>query len=257
MACMERLLSRYLAGAYEQVWEELLSMGEDVRREPWYTEARAVAQETSRRVRHNCELLIPRLEQLGWRFFDAQPELRNPRAPWQRVARLCPPASPVVLNEIERRFGPLPLVLRVFYEVVGGINLIGAPFQRPGWPEIEDGLDPLFIAPVEQAAEMMEEDTSDGSHDPMGHSIFVAPDFLFKYGIGGVGSLSLAISSLAVDAPLIVEDGPLMAYDQPLTLVRYLRYAMQGGGFLAFLDWERAEIPQDDLAFLTAHLLPI
>ncbi len=78
---MERLLSRYLAGAYEQVWEELLCIGEDGRREPWFTEARTVAQETSRRVRHNCELLIARLEQLGWRFFDAHPELRSPALP--------------------------------------------------------------------------------------------------------------------------------------------------------------------------------
>lgn len=254
---MERLLSRYLAGAYEQVWEELLSMGEDVRREPWSTEARTVAQETSRCVRHNCELLIARLEQLGWRFFDAHPELRSPYAPWQGVARLCSPASLGMLNEIEQQFGPLPLMLRVFHEVVGGINLIGVPFQRPRWPGIEDGLDPLFIAPVELAASMRGEESSNGSHDPVGHSLFVAPDFLFKYGIAGVGSLSLALPSLAVDAPLMFEGAPLMADNQPLTLVRYLRYALQGGGFLAFLNWEQAKTPQDDLAFLTAHLLPI
>jgi hypothetical protein len=160
-----------------------------------------------------------------------------------------------VLNKIERQFGPLPLVLRVFYEVVGGINLIGAPFQHPGWPGIEDGLDPLFIAPIELAASMREEESPHGGHGPVGQRFFVAPDFLFKYGIGGVGSLSLALPSFAVDAPLMFEGAPLMADDQPLTLVRYLRSTLQGGGFLTF--WEQAKIPQDDLAFLTAHFLPI
>lgn len=253
---MESLLSRYLAGAYEQVWDELVSMGEDVRQEPGYTQARAVAQETARRVRSNCERLIPRMEQWGWQFFDRHSEQRDPASPWQKVARLHAPASPVVLDEIERRAGPLPLVLRVFYEVVGGINFIGTPFKRPGWPRSEE-LDPLFIAPVELAVSESARATPDESHDSMGHSLFVAPDFLMKYGIAGVGSLFIPTPSLAIDAPLIFEGQVLTTEDgQPLTLVRYLRLALRGGGFLVQLASSGAQIPPDDLDFLTADLLP-
>ena len=43
-----------------------------------------------------------------------------------------------------------------------------------------------------------------------------------------------------------------------LTLVRYLRYAMRGGGFLGFMPGSiKAATPIDDLAYLTRGLLPI
>ncbi|GHO49495.1 hypothetical protein [Ktedonospora formicarum] len=61
-------LERYLNGEYEQVWDELMQLGADVRQEPVYTDALSVARETMRRVRRNIETLIERLPHRGYIF---------------------------------------------------------------------------------------------------------------------------------------------------------------------------------------------
>jgi hypothetical protein len=61
-------LERYLASEHEQVWAELVALGEAVRDEPVYSDALAVARETMRRVRWNIETLIPCLIAIGYQF---------------------------------------------------------------------------------------------------------------------------------------------------------------------------------------------
>lgn len=61
-------LERYLDGEDEQVWTELEALGAAVRAEPLYSDALTAACETMRRVRHNIETLILRLESLGYTF---------------------------------------------------------------------------------------------------------------------------------------------------------------------------------------------
>ena len=68
MAAKTPYLERYLAGEYEQVWAELVGLGEQVRREPVFADAWAVACETMRRVRANIERCIPRLVRVGFIF---------------------------------------------------------------------------------------------------------------------------------------------------------------------------------------------
>jgi 3-oxoacyl-ACP reductase-like protein len=68
MAGGNSYLDRYLSGEHEQVWAELVAVGEQVRKEPLYSDAWAVARETMRRVRLNIEQLIPRLVQVDFVF---------------------------------------------------------------------------------------------------------------------------------------------------------------------------------------------
>jgi hypothetical protein len=87
-----------------------------VRKEPVYSDARAVARETMTRVRHNVELLATRLRELGFRFTDPDQVVAPPDA--ELVARL---------DRIEAEAGgPLPLALRAFFEHVGSVCLMGA-----------------------------------------------------------------------------------------------------------------------------------
>ncbi|MCA1991528.1 MAG: hypothetical protein LDL41_05700 [Coleofasciculus sp. S288] len=65
---MTSFLERYRRGECQQVWDELVALGEGVREEPLYTDAFSVARETMQRTRHNIEMFIPRLESLGYRF---------------------------------------------------------------------------------------------------------------------------------------------------------------------------------------------
>lgn len=61
-------LERYLKGEHEQVWAELHALGKHARDEPLFTDALSVARETMRRARHNIEVLVPRLQSLGYIF---------------------------------------------------------------------------------------------------------------------------------------------------------------------------------------------
>lgn len=61
-------LARYLSGDYEQVWDELFSLGPTVFTAPLHDDALAVVRETMRRVRFNIEELILRLTRLGFVF---------------------------------------------------------------------------------------------------------------------------------------------------------------------------------------------
>jgi hypothetical protein len=65
---MATYLKRYLAGERVEVWNELMALGEQVRRKPLQADANAVVEETMRRARHNIEVLITRLSGMGYRF---------------------------------------------------------------------------------------------------------------------------------------------------------------------------------------------
>lgn len=60
--------SRYQQGEYEEVWAELSALGEQISEEPLHSDAIMVARETMQRARHNIEVLIPRLIQVGFVF---------------------------------------------------------------------------------------------------------------------------------------------------------------------------------------------
>ena len=59
---------RYQSGEHAAVWDELVALGEGVRHPLYLVDATAVATETMRRVRHNIEILISRLAEMGYRF---------------------------------------------------------------------------------------------------------------------------------------------------------------------------------------------
>jgi hypothetical protein len=112
---MGSYLARYEAGEHEAVWQELVALGDRVREAPLRDDARAVAHETMRRVRHNVELLVPRLRAIGFEF----------AAPHE--AHLPPdPRAAAVLDRLEAAVGPIPLALRAFHEVVGSVCLMGS-----------------------------------------------------------------------------------------------------------------------------------
>lgn len=60
-----------------------MALGQDVRHKKHYADAVAVAAETMRRVRHNVELLIQRLSQMGYRF--VAPSLEDDLEEWRQA----------------------------------------------------------------------------------------------------------------------------------------------------------------------------
>lgn len=249
---MPTYLDRYRNGEHEQVWAELLALGEQVRSEPLYDDARAVAGETMSRARANVERLVPRLLELGYQF--AYPQAEDGPL---RYSVYDPPDATTAerIADLERVVGPIPLALRAWYEVVGSVSFIGthptlAPASQAGAPEVYS--DPLVVDPVEIAlAEYGDWYWLSHAHPPgkiPPFSIPIAPDAYHKANRSGGAAYAIAVPDPAADALILNEP-------HNTTFVNYLRLAFRWGGFPGFADAE--ERPADLLAYLSRDLLPL
>jgi hypothetical protein len=129
---MPSYLERYRRGECEEVWAELLALGGQIRQEPLYSDALAVARDTMSRARENIKLLVPRLISLSYRF--AHPEQVFVPAKAELRRRVA---------DAERRAGPLPLSLQTWCEVVGEVNFMGL---HPKLSAYEDMPSPANLA---------------------------------------------------------------------------------------------------------------
>ncbi|HVF85424.1 MAG TPA: hypothetical protein VM821_05550 [Abditibacteriaceae bacterium] len=209
-----------------------MERGEEVFEEPLLSDVRAVACETMRRVRHNIELLVPRLHQLGYQF-GAVPD--DPDY-WKNRPVLVPPPPDTreAVKEVEDLVGTIPLSLRAWYEIVGGVNLIGLHSE---WPETQE-LDPLYVDPLCASVsgcttlELIRSSYEDWKIDVEGFGvtevgefeIAMAPDFHHKVNVSGGPPYSFAPSHKAADVLLLHE-----WYET--TFVNYLRICLRWGGF--------------------------
>jgi hypothetical protein len=180
-------LGRYLAGEYERVWDELVTLGATVRETAYLDDALAVARETMRRVKQN--VLIPRLQSCGYVFgyqWAVDKGISTPEAAAEHE-RLdpdwCPPSDNVqaVIAELERRAGILPLSLSAFYEQVGGVNFVGA---HPAWGAY--GLDAIVVKSAEQLIALDDEfQWSQDKDDTGACKLLISPDEHMKYSVSG------------------------------------------------------------------------
>jgi hypothetical protein len=281
-------LERYRAGECQQVWAELLAQGAGIREEPLASEAWAVAQETMRRVRHNIELLIPRLQALGYRFGKAQrvstrmviidpsrlDEFIEDYLTEYPVLQPPPPETPRLLDALEQRVGLLPLSLRAFYLEVGAVNLTGMP---PWAPRVLD-YDPLFIFPLAELVEVVEawsqdddEDTAEAeqreesAHEGPGEvgdtDLWLSPDAPHKFRVSGGDPYTMVVPNANIDG--VFHDGY-----HDVSFVEYLRLCLRSGGLTDLEHEEHAKenpiflhtpVPgvAEALAYLRQDLLPI
>jgi hypothetical protein len=238
---MASYLERYLQGECIEVWAELVALDDQVRKEPIYSDACAVACETMRRVRQNIEVLIPRLRALGYVFVrDQLPKERDLSAQerdWIQgnpPVRTEPPSDIVMqLDALEYEVGLLPLSLRAFYQEVGGVNFVG-------WYEDEDGFDPLFVYAFDrELVEGPDEEPPIYSDDWADeyteeeppileeyYHVVIAPDSYHKMNVSGGSPYEIRLPNAAADAVLFNEE-------HQTTLVNYLRLCCLYAGFSA------------------------
>lgn len=193
-----RYFERYQAGEYLPVWRDIKDI-------PWYslqekhayTETLAdvmqVVRETMARVKHNIDLLIPRLQSLGYEFGYGWVGLDDPENPWadsdRRWVEQAPPLLSPPLPDLNERFerirqgvGYVPLSLQAFYEVVGGVNLVGTIPSRwmpclESLPAVDYSmLDPLVVNPLD-------DDLIEASIEAK--KLYISPDEYTKYNISG------------------------------------------------------------------------
>ena len=186
---MPELFDRYQKGFYQEAYDELLLIQEHIFEEPIYEDARLVAREIMRRVRYNTELIIPRLQSMGYEFGkgffdDVPPEEKASIMQALPIFKAPDPETSHKVALLEQLTGTLPLSLKFWYEEVGCVNLIGlfsSAYDRAFSPEDGCILDPLFIYSVEMALMMVNEYISTGAwnRDP---TLSLSPDNYHKYG---------------------------------------------------------------------------
>jgi hypothetical protein len=216
-------LSRYLAGEHREVWGDLQALGDSVRHEPVLSDARAVAEETMRRVRRNVEVIEARLRALGYDFTvfpDGAPRT-------YLTAPLCPPAPGFAagVQRLREALGPLPLSLEAFWAVVGSVDLVG---MHPAWPEMSD---PLVVDPPEAMTEHLKDWEwwmETGPDDTGPYVGPFAPDVFHKDNISGGGPYGIQLPDSGADAP--VRDGPR----HELFVDHLRRSILEWGGFPGF-----------------------
>lgn len=234
------LSERYRRGQHEQVWADLLRLGEQVRAEPYLAEARAVAQETMARAAANVARIFNRLTEMGYQF--ALPDL----------AYAPPPDNTEdLLMELEELAGPLPLSLRAWYKAVGAVCFMGeypglsayaaGPFSQA--PDLYS--DPLVVFPLEYALSDVRDQIEDGASEFL---LPIAPDVYHKANVSGGAPYEVSLPDVAADVLLL-------NMNQEIYFVSYLRLAFQWGGFPGLAGAPDRPSPLIDR--LTSDLLPL
>ncbi len=161
---------RYQAGEHVPVWRDMRNiqwnrLQQDASYADTLADVMRVARETMARVKQNIDLLIPRLQSLGYEFGYGLAGVDDPENPWadsdRRWVEQAPPLLSPPLPDLNERFerirqhlGYVPLSLQAFYEVVGGVNLVGTlPTRWMPCLESLSGadysiLDPLMVDPL-------------------------------------------------------------------------------------------------------------
>jgi hypothetical protein len=213
------LVACYLRGEHDAVWNELRShdaLGGELLEQAW-----AVAKETMKRVARNADILSERLSALGWQPLYGELRTR-PRTEDRKV-----------MGRIEKVTGaPLPVSIRAFWEVVGGINFVW-DYESGDNPELGvdlpmDQMDPLCVDPPQNLAHLFKEWEEQRSGvnpefaDPF--NLDLAPDYLHKANISGGGPYGIELPFLGAD-PVFAQE----AHEFPF--VDYLRLCFRWAGF--------------------------
>ena len=239
----------FAAAGYEntRVWVELTSLGQEIRQEPLYSDARSVARETMLRARQNIETLIERLKILEYQFLV-------PDQAWIQPDQ----DSIAALDSFEAQFGPLPLSLRMWYEEVGSVCLLGShptlsyydTSMRGATPFYSDPLviNPLSDPPLPFYIDLaFDWDQEEVTGPP--YAVWLAPDAIHKANLSGGGPTMLLVPNPAMDAPLISDQW------EGVLFMNYLRECFQWGGFPGMKD--SPDLASAELDFLSKDLLPL
>ena len=111
--------ARYEAGERETVWQEIHELGAGVGQGSIWDDVCKTVHLTMQRVRANVETIVEDLRSINYQF--DQPEQAHQPPTEQSLEQLA---------LLEAEFGSLPLSLRMFYEIVGSVNLCQSKEQQ-------------------------------------------------------------------------------------------------------------------------------
>lgn len=242
---MSSLSSRYLQGEYQQVWRALLFHGQGIAQSPISPDAVVIAYQTMERIKHNIASIIDALHTLDYHFHTTE------------IWNLPPSDTQQLLDYITQSVGPLPLSVRMWYEVIGSVCLLGthphlafqvsSPLQSGQRPFLSD---PLTIYPLSLLVRDLDEWSGGDRLDDETYFLALAPDADHKANLSG--------AEYGIIIPNDVADAPLLGTPYNATFIEYLRRAISYGGFpgLSLLDHNDPSFPHNELAILTKDVIP-
>jgi hypothetical protein len=236
-------LDRYLNGEQKQVWDELSKKDNAIYREPLLTDALSVTRETMKRVLYNIELLIMRLNAIGY-VFGVYPDGRSKVYEYYSPRNLPFPdiVESIVKCEALDGIGSFPLSLRMFWEIVGDVDFTG---YHPSWPLYSD---PLIVFPIESIKADYHKwryQTEEGDIVAGLFGVPISPDYYHKANISGGEPYRIRVPNYMIN-------GILENERNNTTFVNYLRICFRYGGFPGF-RWDKKAIPKE-ISFLVDGL---
>jgi hypothetical protein len=239
------LFERYVSGEQEEVWRDLVALGQNVRCDPHLVNAKAVAAETMKRTRHNFEQLKVKLDTLGFRFHARRFGKEKP------IIGTTTADTWDCLDRLEQRInGPLPISVRSFYEQLDGVCFFGYhPILTP------QGKRRLFQAPqyrgspivlsIRDAVSVSEDWNSNDNVDEQ--DVFLDHfELVFE-------NERISWEEWTMDVPNAAMDARIDGLD--MMFVEYLRRVFQWGGFPGWAADSGA--PTKEIEYLRDGLLRI
>ena len=221
------LYERYINGHTEQVYKDIYSLGQDAFLPANLPDIEKVLTETLERVAHNLDIIYSELKSINY-LFKSQPEYN-----FERPLHKPLPDTNILLEKLDnavRPFGFVPLSLKFFYKIVGGVNFVW-DYKTNGAFKWEMA-DPIQIASLDAVVEEVtdeywQEDIQQYVDDENFGNAFVnlAADSLHKDNISGGEAYAIQITN----EPSI--DGNFMNEPNETTFINYLRICFQYCGF--------------------------
>lgn len=210
------LYERYIDGQTNQVYQEMLDLGEDVFLPAHWPDVDGVLTEMFERVAYNLGVIYAELENIDYHF------RKECKYNFERPLHKPLPDTAILLQKLDeavKPFGFVPLSLKYFYKIVGGVNF--------GWHyDTNDDLlwqmtDPIQVASLDSVVEMV----TDEYLDEEMQEIILAADVYHKDNISGGPAYALElIKRPGIDSLLLNEPHEEM-------FINYLRICFDNCGF--------------------------
>ena len=217
---MMTLYEQYKSGKTREVFTEIQKLGQDAFLPEKFEEVEAVLVETFERVAYNLEIIYSELKNINYVFFDR---------PYHKPL----PNTDKLLNKLDRAvkdFGFVPLSLKYFYKIVGGVDFAWNYNKESIIPW--EAADPIQISSLDEIVSYVtgkywKENIQDYVDDETFGFAFLelAADDLHKDNISGGSPYSLKIGK----TPTIDNDFENEPHNT--TFIDYLRICFDYCGF--------------------------
>ena len=242
-------LKRYDNGERHAVWAEMQALGGEIGKGAVWDDVCHTVRRTMERVRSNIEVIVERLYTLGYQFSDPDQTHQPPTDSTRQL-----------LGELEQEFGSFPLSLKMFYEIVGSVNLCQSMRQlRMG---VTDPIERFKISPLLLMGEetpmyiaelsLLKQLAREGAHfTPDGRRyLWIAPDECRRAHYSNGDDCHLLVPEPGVDFRWIEMRERTVQDEDWLWFIDVLRQSFAGGGFLGRSnphDNRRRTPPENDI----------